>query len=352
MGGAFDILNKLKELNNYVENAPRPSDAVPQGPGAASPGSRHDYARADHVHPKQTTVDTASKLATQRTVSLTGAVTGSASFDGSSDMTIDATLSDIDASKITSGTIDLERIPAAALERLVVVADVAALLALDSADVQTGDTVQITAASSIDGVSYPANAMFRVTNGAVFTGSQTESTVKTGIVVYTAGAAASVPWSGVTGKPSTFAPDAHGHSAADITSGTLPVARGGTGRTDGKAAALATARTISLTGDVTGSASFDGSKNVSISAKRKSASTQFSAAGTRSAAIAANTNYTVPSYVVGSGHLKVYLDGVLCTGGSDAATCTYKEVGTSGAASTTIQFFQAVPTTMDVLATV
>ena len=47
-------------------------------------------------------------------------------------------------------------------------------------------------------------------------------------------------------------------------SGTLPTARGGTGRTDGKAAALATARTISLSGDVTGSASFDGSKNVTI----------------------------------------------------------------------------------------
>ena len=276
-------------------------------------------------------------------------MTGPASFDGSKAVSINTTLAGFDASKITSGTIDIERIPAAALERLVVVANVAALLALDSTDIQTGDTVQITAASSIAGVSYPANAMFRVTNGAVFTGSQTESTVKAGLVVYTAGAAASVPWSGVTGKPSTFAPAAHEHSAADITSGTLATARGGTGRTDGKAAALATARTISLTGDVTGSVSFDGSKNVSISVKKKNAAAQFSAAGTRSGNIAASTNYTVPSYVVGSGHLKVYLDGVLCTGGTDADTCTYKEVGTSGAASTTIQFHQAVPAVMDLL---
>ena len=55
--------------------------------------------------------------------------------------------------------------------------------------------------------------------------------------------------------------------SANITpgvSGTLPVARGGTGRTDGKAVALATARTISLTGDATGSASFNGSANASI----------------------------------------------------------------------------------------
>lgn len=409
MGGAFDILRQLKALNDYVDNAPQPSDTAPRAPGAASAGSAKNFSRADHVHPIQTTVETASKLAASRTVSLTGAVTGSGSFDGSADLSIDVELSDLDAakitsgtlsvarggtgrtdgkavalassrtislagavtgsasfdgskavsinttlagfdaSKITSGTIDIERIPAAALERLVVVANVAALLALDSTDIQTGDTVQITAASSIDGVSYPANAMFRVTNGAVFTGAQTEQTVKNGLVVYTAGAAASVPWSGVTGKPSTFAPAAHEHSAADITSGTLATARGGTGRTDGKAAALATARTISLTGDVTGSVSFDGSKNVSISVKKKNAAAQFSAAGTRSGNIAASTNYTVPSYVVGSGHLKVYLDGVLCTGGTDADTCTYKEVGTSGAASTTIQFHQAVPAVMDLL---
>lgn len=110
--------------------------------------------------------------------------------------------------------------------------------------------------------------------------------------------------------------------------------------------------TISLTGDVTGSVSFNGSKNVSISVKKKNAAAQFSAASTRSGNIAASTNYTVPSYVVGSGHLKVYLDGVLCTGGTDADTCTYKEVGTSGSASTLIRFYQDIPATMDVLVTV
>ena len=49
-------------------------------------------------------------------------------------------------------------------------------------------------------------------------------------------------------------------------SGTLPVGRGGTGRTDGKAVALATKRTISLTGDATGSVGFDGSANAAIPA--------------------------------------------------------------------------------------
>ncbi|MDM8214711.1 hypothetical protein QUW15_00810 [Desulfovibrio piger] len=55
-------------------------------------------------------------------------------------------------------------------------------------------------------------------------------------------------------------------NATPGVSGTLPVARGGTGRTDGKAAALAAARTISLTGDATGSAKFDGSANAAIAA--------------------------------------------------------------------------------------
>lgn len=58
----------------------------------------------------------------------------------------------------------------------------------------------------------------------------------------------------------------HTHSAADITSGTLAAERGGTGRTDGKAVALASARTIQLTGDVTGSVSFDGSADQSLAA--------------------------------------------------------------------------------------
>lgn len=36
-------------------------------------------------------------------------------------------------------------------------------------------------------------------------------------------------WSEVSGKPGTFPPSGHNHDAANIISGTLPVARGGTG---------------------------------------------------------------------------------------------------------------------------
>jgi hypothetical protein len=52
--------------------------------------------------------------------------------------------------------------------------------------------------------------------------------------VYSWAKAASKPsysWSEIKEKPSTFSPSSHNHSASEITSGTLPVARGGTGQT-------------------------------------------------------------------------------------------------------------------------
>ncbi len=57
----------------------------------------------------------------------------------------------------------------------------------------------------------------------------------------------------------------HNHSAGNITSGTLPIARGGTGNTTGLAASatkLATGRTIRTNLSSTGSASFDGTANI------------------------------------------------------------------------------------------
>lgn len=53
-----------------------------------------------------------------------------------------ARIPNLDASKITTGTISIDRLPAGALERLVVVADQAARYALTNAQVQLGDTVK------------------------------------------------------------------------------------------------------------------------------------------------------------------------------------------------------------------
>lgn len=105
-----------------------------------------------------------------------------------------ADITALDAGKITSGTISIDRLPKGALERCVVVADDAARLKLTTATVQVGDTVKVTST----GLMY-------------FVVDDTKLTTEAGYEVYTAGSATSVPWSGVTGKPSTFAPSAHNH---------------------------------------------------------------------------------------------------------------------------------------------
>ena len=65
---------------------------APKANGTASAGSATTVSRSDHVHPLQTSVSgnagTATKLATARTISLTGSVTGSGTFDGSGDLSI------------------------------------------------------------------------------------------------------------------------------------------------------------------------------------------------------------------------------------------------------------------------
>lgn len=88
----------------------------------------------------------------------------------------------LDASKITSGTISIERLPAGALERMFVVASETAAM---SASVQEGDVVQVTGNS---------NKMY-------FCVSNTATTFATKFKEFTAGTATSVPWSGITSKP-------------------------------------------------------------------------------------------------------------------------------------------------------
>lgn len=132
---------------------------------------------------------TATKLQAARTIALSGAVTGSASSDFGSNITISTTLANFDASKITSGTIDIDRLPKAALERMVVVADDTARFKLTTATAQVGDTVKVTA----------TNKMYLVKDDS-------KLNTEDGYEPYTASLASSVPWSGVTGRPSTFAP--------------------------------------------------------------------------------------------------------------------------------------------------
>lgn len=174
-----------------VTKAALPSAATvaPKASGTAAVGTSTKYAREDHVHPSQTNVATATKLATPKVIAIAGAVSGSATFDGSTNISISTTLANIDASKITSGTLNADRlpeipiskIPAAAMERLYVVESQSAAMSLT---IQEGDVVQIGSGGPM-----------------YFCVSESASTFATKFKVFTAGAATSVPWSGVTNAP-------------------------------------------------------------------------------------------------------------------------------------------------------
>ena len=86
-----------------------------------------------------------------------------------------------------------------------------------------------------------------------------------------------------------------------------------------------------------------------VATKFKNPSVQHSPADTRAALIVAGTDYAVPAYIVGSGRLQVFIDGVLCAGGSDTDACVYSEVGAKGDASTAIQFHQAIATDYEII---
>ena len=230
------------------------STTTPKANGTASAGSEtSSFARGDHVHPLQTSVANATK-ATQdsagqqinttyikglsvngRTITYTkgdgttGTITtqdsnttygvatsstpglvksgGDITVDGTGIMSVandshthsNSTITSLDASKLT-GTINIDRLPKGSLERLVPVEDEDARFALTSNDVQLGDTVQ-----QLD-----TGVMYLVVN-------ESELDNESGYKEYTAGSATSVPWSGVTGKPSSFTPSSHTHTISQIT---------------------------------------------------------------------------------------------------------------------------------------
>ena len=110
-----------------------------------------------------------------------------------------ADITDIDASKIKSGTIDIDRLPKGAIERMVYVKDDAARFALTTNTTQNGDTVKV-----------------RSTKKMFYVIDDTKLSSEAGYEAYTAESASTVPWSGVTGKPTTFTPEAHTHAISDV----------------------------------------------------------------------------------------------------------------------------------------
>lgn len=92
------------------------------------------------------------------------------------------------AANKVEGVLDLKNIPAGAMERCVVVNDDTARFALTADDVQKGDTVKVI---------NPTPTMYMVVDESKLNSDE-------GYVVYSAGNANSVPWSGITDKPDHY----------------------------------------------------------------------------------------------------------------------------------------------------
>lgn len=123
----------------------------------------------------------------------------------------DSTITSLNASKLF-GTIDIARLPHGALERCVIVADDTARFALTTAKIQLGDTVKV-----------------NKTQKMYFVIDESKLSSEAGYTVYTAGSATSVPWSGITGKPTTFTPSSHTHpylSALSVSGKTITYTKG------------------------------------------------------------------------------------------------------------------------------
>lgn len=92
------------------------------------------------------------------------------------------------AANKVEGVLDLKNIPVGAMERCVVVNDDTARFALTADDVQKGDTVKVI---------HPTPTMYMVVD-------ESKLNSEDGYVVYSAGNANSVPWSGITDKPDHY----------------------------------------------------------------------------------------------------------------------------------------------------
>ena len=267
---------------------------------------------------------TATKLATARTLSLTGDVTGSVSFDGSANASITATVADdshnhiisnvdglqtaLDAKVAISSIVDsltstVTNVPLSAAQGKVLKDSIDAISALLSSDnlsldslqevvnyiIANRNTLESLGIANISGLQAALDAKVSLaTAGQTIAGQLTLSSdtfagqlriLRTGgdfysVIQYSNSVSGELGKAGFN-ETGDFVIRHRANAADDwkvvngsLTVGTIPGARV-SGAISGNAATatkLATARTLSLTGDVTGSVSFDGSANASITA--------------------------------------------------------------------------------------
>ena len=181
----------------YDGSTAKSINITPAAIGAAA--SSHTHAIANVTGLQSALDGKAASSHTHTIANVTGLQTALDGKAASSHTHGDADITSVNASKIT-GTISIDHLPQGALDRLVRVDDDAARFKLTTENVQLGDTVKVKS----------SGLMYYVVD-------ESKLGEEAGYEPYTAGSATSVPWTGVTGKPSTFTPSAHTHTIANIT---------------------------------------------------------------------------------------------------------------------------------------
>ena len=219
----------------------------------------------------------ATKLATARTISLSGDATGSASFNGTANSAIAVTLANSGATAGTygesaaktvtyGGTVAIPNVTVDSKGRVTSISSTTVTLpaAVTTVSGNAGSATKLATARSIlltgDAT---GSASFDGTANASITTTLAASGVTAG--TYGESAASTKGFGGTISVPKVTV-DAKGRvtSASSITV-TLPATPTSVSGNAGTATKLATARTIALSGGVTGTAtSFDGSSNITI----------------------------------------------------------------------------------------
>ena len=242
-----------------------------------------------------------TKLYTSTGSNTDGAMTQKATTDAlngkanSSHTHQSADIVSLDAGKLT-GTISIDRLPAGALERCIVVADDTARKALTTAKAQNGDTVKVTS----------TGRMYMIVD-------DTKLNADAGYLEYTAGSASSVPWSGVTGKPTTLG----GYGITDAAAKNHTHNYAGSSSAGGAANSVANSIAIKLNGGTTEGTNlftYNGSagKTINITPAGIGAAASghtHNYAGSGSAGGSANSAVKLDTATAGSATQPVYFSG-------------------------------------------
>lgn len=270
---AANKLDKVASADQTVASKVTFNNAVVGNKGITVPTGQYFTGNLNGNATTATTLQTARQIS----VKIGNGTAGTANFNGGANAAI--VIPQVDASVVTTGTLPLSVLPQGALERLVKVADEEARFALTTGDVQLGDSVlQIdtdTMYIVIDTAQLNNDAGYEEYAAGTAVLAETAEKVQHQLTVQKNGVTQFV-YDGSVERTiniaSSFA-DLTGQIAANqipdgiITNDKLGVNYAGSVTKGGSATSavkLDTARTIAFTGVVTGSATFDGTKDVSI----------------------------------------------------------------------------------------